>query len=405
MTPSQPRPPVHARSAPLDDGFPSVRLGAAPDGGEVRSRPRWPITVVGPTGSGKTARFAVPTLVDWPGPAVVLGARTDLLDAAYDRRSRRGPVRVLDPEQALRCRYPAARLDLTSWLTTLTDALDVAVMLLSSGGAGGSREDGFWSDLAQLWTAPILFAGARAGLTFREIIDIVLEDRSVRAEVLVAETGDPVARRMLGSVLGLEERTRSGVLATVAQALRVFNRPGVPESVSCGTFRLDEALDDDGTVVLSLPGFRMDQVAPLFSAVLALIWARVQTRAGERTGAPVRPLLLLVDDAAHIPAVTGQLLEWATTARGLDVQLVTVWQDVGQLTARFGAQRSTLLNSAGSTLFLEPGWDPDTAEFLTRLVRATRSGGDGGGWVRPAGGSTLLVQDGRCRTVSLPGAP
>lgn len=99
---------------------------------------------------------------------------------------------------------------------------------------------------------------------------------------------------MLSSVLDLEERTRSGVLATVAQALRVFNRPGVLESVSCGTFRLDEALDEDGTVVLSLPRFRMDQVTPLFSSVLALIWATVQARVEERTGAPVRPLLLLV---------------------------------------------------------------------------------------------------------------
>lgn len=144
--------------------------------------------VVGPTGSGKTTQFAVPTLIDWPGPAVVLSVRTDLLDAAYDQRSRRGPVRVLDPEQALCGRYPVAGLDLTSWLTTLTDALDMAMVLISSGGIGGSRKDKFWYDLAQLWTAPILYAGARAGLAFREIIDIVLEDRSVRAEVLVAET-------------------------------------------------------------------------------------------------------------------------------------------------------------------------------------------------------------------------
>lgn len=375
-------------------------LGRRRDGHEVRSRPLLPITVVGPTGSGKTTRFAVPTLTDWPGPAVVVSVKADLLAGAYAPRRRRGPVWVLDPECALGGRFPTSRFDLAAWTTSLQDAQDVAALLIDAGGADGLRDDRFWYHLAQTWTAPTLFAGARAGLRFDEIVDIIMEDRSVRSEALVAQTGDAIAIRMLRSVFELEDRARTGVLATVTQALRVFNRPGVLAATVAGDFSVDDVLDEDCTLAMTLPGFRMREVAPLFAAVLSRIWARLQARAA-RGGPPARPVLLLVDEAAYVAGITGHLLEWVTTGRGLGVQLVTLWQDVGQLTARFGPERSTLINNTGAALFLDPGCDPDGVEYLARLRRAAvpRERRE------PGSGTNLLFHGGRCDIVSLPGEP
>jgi type IV secretory pathway TraG/TraD family ATPase VirD4 len=387
---------------PAPPSAPSVLLGRRADGTPLRSTPLRPITVIGPTGSGKTRWFAAPTMVDWPGPAVVVSVKADLLAAAYAARLERGPVWVLDPEDALGGRFPTARFDLASWTTSLQDAQDVAALLIDAGGTGGLRDDRFWYQLAQTWTAPVLFAGARAGLRFDEIVDVVLEDRSVRAEALVAETGDPIAMRMLRSVFGLEDRARTGVLATVAQSLRVFNRPGVLAATAVEDFAVDDVLDRDCTLAMTLPGFRMREVAPLFATVLTRIWERLQARAARGTTSE-RPLLVLVDEAAHVAGVTEHLLEWVTTARGLGVQLVTLWQDVTQLVSHYGQECSTMINNTGSALFLDPGCDPDGADYLARLRRAA--------WpperaraARPER-RNLAFHGGRCDVVSLPGEP
>lgn len=249
---------------------------------------------------------------------------------------------VVDPEDALGGRYPTASIDLAAWTGSLTDAQDLAA---------------------------ILFAGGHACLRFDEIVDMILEDRSARARLLVAETGNIIAQRMLAGVYDLKDRARSGVLATVTQALRVFNRPKVIASVIGSDFTLTGLLENGGTLMLVQPGFRMSQLTPLFSAVLVRLWLEVERVAGAGGSLP-RPLLVLVDEAAQVSAVTHHLLEWSSTARGLGVQLVTFWQDVAQLRARFGAESATLLNNTGSVVILGAGRDPDSIDYLVRLTAA-----------------------------------
>ncbi|GGN73391.1 hypothetical protein GCM10010112_42640 [Actinoplanes lobatus] len=365
-----------------------LELGLSLQGQAIHAPPMLPVTVIGPTGSGKTTRVAAPILADWPGPAVVLSVKADLIGAAYPARRRRGPVWLLDPEDALRAGDEAARFDLTAWIASLADAQDVAAVLLASGGADDVREGRFWSELAQNWTAPILFAGARSGLDIGQIADLAMRDRSAHAERLVAESGDPIAIRMLRSVLDLEIRARTSVMATVCQALRVFNRPGVVRAATGSDFTLDQVLDGTATLAMTLPAFRMRQVAPLFAAVLTMLWSRLQTRAVNE------PLLLLIDEAANVPGVADQMLEWVTTGRGLGVQVVTLWHDLAQLTARYGVERSTVVNNSGSLLFLGAGRDPDGREFLDRFAGAALHD-------RLATTGNVVFREGRCEPLRL----
>src|SRR4051794_4179852 len=55
------------------------------------------VAIVGPSRSGKTAECAIPGVLDWDGPAVLLSVKRDLLDATVRRRRQRGQVRVFDP--------------------------------------------------------------------------------------------------------------------------------------------------------------------------------------------------------------------------------------------------------------------------------------------------------------------
>jgi type IV secretion system protein VirD4 len=55
------------------------------------------VAIVGPSRSGKTAECAIPGVLDWDGPAVLLSVKRDLLDATVRRRRQLGEVRVFDP--------------------------------------------------------------------------------------------------------------------------------------------------------------------------------------------------------------------------------------------------------------------------------------------------------------------
>ena len=50
------------------------------------------------------------------------------------------------------------------------------------------------------------------------------------------------------------------------------------------------------------------------------------------------------------------------------VQLVTVWQDLAQVRARYGARAPTVLNNHRAKLFLPGIADPDTLEYASRLI-------------------------------------
>ena len=71
-----------------------------------------------------------------------------------------------------------------------------------------------------------------------------------------------------------------------------------------------------------------------------------------RTGRPLDPpLLVVLDEAANIAPVP-DLDALAATAAGHGIQLVTVWHDLAQITARFGPRATTVVNNHRAKLFL-----------------------------------------------------
>ena len=105
-----------------------------------------------------------------------------------------------------------------------------------------------------------------------------------------------------------------------------------------------------------------------------------------RTHRPLDPpLLIVLDEAANI-APLADLDALASTAAGHGVQLVTVWHDLAQITARYGPRATTVVNNHRAKLFLSGISDPSTLDYASHLVGeeevllpATTSGGSGAG--------------------------
>jgi type IV secretory pathway TraG/TraD family ATPase VirD4 len=79
------------------------------------------------------------------------------------------------------------------------------------------------------------------------------------------------------------------------------------------------------------------------------------------------PLLVVLDEAANV-APLAELDVLAATAAGHGVQLVTVWQDMAQISTRYGERAATVVNNHRAKVVLSGISDPATLDHLSHLV-------------------------------------
>ena len=88
------------------------------------------------------------------------------------------------------------------------------------------------------------------------------------------------------------------------------------------------------------------------------------------TGRPIDPpLLLLLDEAANIAPIPN-LDEIASSGAGQGVQLLSVFQDMAQVSSRYGRRASTIVNNHRAKLFGTGISDPETLSYVSRVLGA-----------------------------------
>jgi type IV secretion system protein VirD4 len=132
--------------------------------------PQASLAVVGPTGCGKTAGFAIPALLEWDGPVLATSVKTDLLEATFAHRRRRGRVWVYDPT---RCsgHKPANWTPLRACMTW-AGAIRIAAWLCEAAQPRlDTVTDGdYWYTQARRALAPYLYAAAVSGRSMRDLV-------------------------------------------------------------------------------------------------------------------------------------------------------------------------------------------------------------------------------------------
>ncbi len=162
-----------------------------------------------------------------------------------------------------------------------------------------------------------------------------------------------------------DERTRSSVYTTAETILAPF--VGTSSHTSTDAFEPTELLDGCHTLYLCAPAYDQRRLRGYFSALTQQVLSNAFTKA-TRNGKPLDPpLLVVLDEAAHI-APLSELDGLAATCASHGIQLVTVWQDLAQVRARYGAKAPTVMNNHRAKLFLPGIADPDTLEYASRLV-------------------------------------
>ncbi len=147
----------------------------------VAAEPQTSLAVIGPTGCGKTAGFAIPALREWAGPVIATSVKTDLLDTTLAHRAARGRVWIYDPTKT--SRHPLSTWSPLAACGTWAGAMRVAAWLCEAAQPRvDTVSDGdYWYSQARKALAPYLYAAAVGGRSMRDVVRWI--DQQHRAQV------------------------------------------------------------------------------------------------------------------------------------------------------------------------------------------------------------------------------
>ncbi|MHB8245484.1 MAG: type IV secretory system conjugative DNA transfer family protein [Acidimicrobiales bacterium] len=330
------------------------------------------VLVVGPSQSGKTTSLAIPALRDWTGPVLATSVKTDLVRDSLEARQAKGDVAVFDPTGVTG--LPRIGWSPLSGATSWAGARRVADSLCSLGRKDGGIEDsGYWYAAAERLIAPLLRAAAIASGSMADVVRW-LDEETVNEPLSALELGsEKAAARMARSCLGMEERQRSSVYSTAQTVLAAYSDPEVLASERLTRVLTPSWLIDgtrrgrSRTLYCCAPARDQGRLSPVFVALIRQALDSAFDEAS-RSGRPLDPpLLVVLDEAANI-APLSDLDRLLATAAGHGVSLITVWQDLAQIEARYGERWATIVNNHRAKVVCPGVADPRTLELLSSLI-------------------------------------
>jgi type IV secretion system protein VirD4 len=348
-----------------------VTLGRA-SGRLIAAEERQSVIIFAPTQSHKTSGLLVPALLEWQGPVLATSVKHDLLADTLTRRAAMGEVMVFDPAHVTSvARSRVSPLwGAKSWRGALRVAHWLAAGARTANG-GGLDDADFWFGAAEKLLAPLLFAAASSEQTIETVARWLSEGpEAIDAEVneLLAQAGAEEAQLAWQATKGREERQRSSVFFTADMAMGAFADPYVIEETAGADYTPASLLDGGAnTLYLCAPGKEQERLRPLFSMIVQELLAIVEEIAAVNEAPLDPPLLVLLDEAANIAPIP-DLDELAATGAGQGVQLISAFQDLAQVSVRYGARAATIVNNHGAKIFGRGLADREALEYASRII-------------------------------------
>jgi type IV secretion system protein VirD4 len=329
---------------------------------------RHSVLVVGPTQSGKTSGLAVPALLEWRGPAIATSVKDDLAATTLAWRGQQGPCWVFDPTGTSGLR-PQARWSPLAVCRDWSGAQRVAGWLVDATPArSGMADAAFWYAAAAKQLAPLLLAAERGGMGMADVVrwtNAGVFDEPTR---LLELSGEADAAMALAACEARDPRIQSSVATTLETVLAPFEDPIVASCTAGSEIDPEALLSSGGTLYLCGPSHEQHRVQGLFAALVSAAVSAAVRRVNDTGRSLDPPLLLVLDEAANI-APLRDLDTLASTGAGMGVQLVTVCQDLAQLGARYGPERSrTIANNHRAKVLLSGVSDIATLDLLSGLA-------------------------------------
>ena len=328
--------------------------------------------VCAPTQSQKTTGLAIPALLEWEGPVLATSIKTDLVRSTIERRRGLGEAMVYDPSDTTGIR--SVKASPLGACGNWRGALRVASWLCGAArqGSGGLADGEFWYAAAEKLLAPLLWAATVSGGEIATVVGWLDAGPEAEPEVtrLLDRFGPPEALGAWRASWNRDERQRASIYTTAEIVLAAYADPRVATVSSEPEYSPARLLAGANTLYLCAPAHEQKRLRPLFVALVRELVGEVYERAAA-SGRPLeRPLLLVLDEAANI-APLPDLAELASSGAGQGIQLLSVFQDLAQVKALYGAEGArTVLGNHRAKLFGSGTSDPDTYDYLRKAIGA-----------------------------------
>lgn len=327
------------------------------------------VIVLAPTQTYKTTRLAMPAVREWQGPVLAVSMKPDLMMATIAEREALGKTMVFDPSGATDMGTVRASPLTTcgTWSATLrTTRSLVEAAEIASKDLQNAR---FWLASAERLIAPLLFAAASSGGSMIEVNRWLGEAGEAKVEVseLLKEAGEEDASRFWKANWNREPRQRSSIYASAEMILMAYADPLVAQATVEPNFLAADLLEGSPTLYLYGPESEQRRLRSLFSSMIEDI-VRVVDESFDASGKRLDPgLLIVLDEAANI-APPPNYANLAATGVGKGIKLLSILQDLSQLSHLYGAAARTVFSNHWCRL-IGPGIaDVETLDIVTKLV-------------------------------------
>jgi len=303
-----------------------------------------------PTRSGKGVGLVVPTLLTWPGSAVVHDIKGENWTLTAACRAGVGPVLLFDPTNDASSAYNPL-LEVRPGPTEVRDVQNIADILVDPDGALECRSHWDKTSHSLLVGAILHVLYAEADKTLAGVANFLADPKrtieaTLRAMMATRHLGDrvhPVVASAARELLNKSDNERSGVLSTAMSFLGLYRDPIVSAVTSRCDWRIDDLVTPGRSVTLYLvvPPSDISRTRPLIRLILNQIGRRL-TEGLE--SARHRPRLLLMLD--EFPAL-GRLdfFEQAMAfMAGYRIKAFLIAQSLNQIAKAYGENNSILDN-------------------------------------------------------------
>jgi type IV secretion system protein VirD4 len=301
-----------------------------------------------PTRSGKGVGLVIPTLLTWPGSAIVHDIKGENWQLTAGWRARFGRALLFDPTNPGSAAYNPL-LEVRRGDTEVRDVQNVADILVDPEGALERRNHWEKTSHSLLVGAILHVLYARRDKTLAGVANFLSDPKrpietTLRVMMSTPHLGDrphPVVASAGRELLNKSENERSGVLSTAMSFLGLYRDPVVGAVTSRCDWRINDLVDAErpATLYLVVPPSDVSRTKPLVRLVVNQIGRRLT----EELKARRHRMMLMLDE---FPAL-GRLDFFESALAfmaGYGLKAFLIAQSLNQIEKAYGPNNSILDN-------------------------------------------------------------
>ena len=304
-----------------------------------------------PTRSGKGVGLVVPSLLTWPGSAIVHDIKGENWTLTAGYRARHGRVLLFDPTNAKSAAYnPLLEVQRGEW--EVRDVQNIADILVDPEGSLEKRNHWEKTSHALLVGAILHVLYAEADKTLAGVAAFLSDPKrpiesTLAAMMKTAHLGDagphPVIASAARELLNKSDNERSGVLSTAMSFLGLYRDPVVAEVTRRCDWRIADMVGGKHptTLYLVVPPSDINRTKPLIRLILYQVGRRLTEDLQAKSNR--HRLLLMLDE---FPAL-GRLDFFESALAfmaGYGLKAFLIAQSLNQIEKAYGPNNSILDN-------------------------------------------------------------